>query len=203
MQIKQTLVASFVGLASLMAAPVARADIFNFSFNGAFVNGSGTFDASLDGSGLFYNVTNATGTITDSDPQSAVQGTSTITGIDFSSPIFTTSNRLYFPAGPNSDQGYSNTSSFLDTGGITVTATLGLTNLSINLFDLSDSYGLANSVDDPNGTGPSAPPINEAISTFAVAAVPEPSTWAMMILGFIGLGFVAYRRRKETALNVA
>jgi PEP-CTERM motif len=28
-----------------------------------------------------------------------------------------------------------------------------------------------------------------------VGAVPEPSTWAMMILGFCGLGFTAYRRR--------
>jgi PEP-CTERM motif len=27
-----------------------------------------------------------------------------------------------------------------------------------------------------------------------VSAVPEPSTWAMMILGFCGLGFMAYRR---------
>jgi len=37
----------------------------------------------------------------------------------------------------------------------------------------------------------------QAFDTVAatVAAVPEPSTWAMMILGFAGLGFVAYRRR--------
>jgi hypothetical protein len=32
------------------------------------------------------------------------------------------------------------------------------------------------------------------------AAVPEPSTWAMMILGFAGVGFMAYRRRAKTAL---
>jgi hypothetical protein len=29
------------------------------------------------------------------------------------------------------------------------------------------------------------------------AAVPEPSTWAMMILGFAGVGFLAYRRRGQ------
>jgi hypothetical protein len=29
------------------------------------------------------------------------------------------------------------------------------------------------------------------------AAVPEPSTWAMMILGFVGVGFLAYRRRGQ------
>ena len=29
------------------------------------------------------------------------------------------------------------------------------------------------------------------------AAVPEPSTWAMMILGFFGVGFMAYRRQSS------
>jgi hypothetical protein len=37
-----------------------------------------------------------------------------------------------------------------------------------------------------------------------VAAVPEPSTWAMMILGFVGIGFVVYRRKQNgSALSVA
>jgi hypothetical protein len=36
----------------------------------------------------------------------------------------------------------------------------------------------------------------------SVAAVPEPSTWAMMILGFAGVGYMTYRRRKQsTALS--
>lgn len=30
------------------------------------------------------------------------------------------------------------------------------------------------------------------------SAVPEPSTWAMMILGFAGVGFMAYRRRSSS-----
>lgn len=38
--------------------------------------------------------------------------------------------------------------------------------------------------------------------TDSVAAVPEPSTWAMMLLGFAGLGWVAYRR-KAAGLTVA
>ena len=33
--------------------------------------------------------------------------------------------------------------------------------------------------------------------TLSIAAVPEPSTWAMMILGFAGIGFMAYRRRGQ------
>ena len=30
-----------------------------------------------------------------------------------------------------------------------------------------------------------------------VSAVPEPSTWAMMLLGFAGVGFMAYRPRRK------
>jgi hypothetical protein len=29
-----------------------------------------------------------------------------------------------------------------------------------------------------------------------VSAIPEPSTWAMMILGFLGVGFMAFRRKQ-------
>jgi hypothetical protein len=35
---------------------------------------------------------------------------------------------------------------------------------------------------------------NESVQA-AVGGVPEPSTWAVMILGFAGVGFMAYRRR--------
>jgi PEP-CTERM motif len=39
--------------------------------------------------------------------------------------------------------------------------------------------------------------------TWAVTTVPEPSTWAMMLLGFAGIGFLAYRRNTKPALNAA
>jgi hypothetical protein len=32
----------------------------------------------------------------------------------------------------------------------------------------------------------------------SVAPVPEPATWAMMLLGFAGVGFVAYRRKRQS-----
>jgi hypothetical protein len=36
-----------------------------------------------------------------------------------------------------------------------------------------------------------------------VDAVPEPSTWAMLILGFMGLGYMAYRRNIKAGLSAA
>jgi hypothetical protein len=36
-----------------------------------------------------------------------------------------------------------------------------------------------------------------------VATIPEPSTWAMMIVGFAGLGFIARHRKSKTALIAA
>jgi hypothetical protein len=52
--------------------------------------------------------------------------------------------------------------------------------------------------------GNPAPTFNLAFSLGGdtVSAVPEPSTWAMMILGFAGIGFMGYRRRNR-ALRVA
>jgi hypothetical protein len=37
------------------------------------------------------------------------------------------------------------------------------------------------------------------VGTTLAPAVPEPSTWAMMILGFCGLGILAYRRKNTVA----
>jgi len=39
------------------------------------------------------------------------------------------------------------------------------------------------------------PDINDVLT---VTAIPEPSTWAMLILGFFGVGFMARRRRNQT-----
>ena len=58
----------------------------------------------------------------------------------------------------------------------------------------SGSFRGLGTVDQRNG-----PP---ARVSFNFAAVPEPGTWAMMLLGFAGIG-VAMRRRREPALRPA
>jgi hypothetical protein len=35
------------------------------------------------------------------------------------------------------------------------------------------------------------------VSEDSIPAVPEPSTWTMMILGFAGIGAMAYRRKQN------
>lgn len=42
-----------------------------------------------------------------------------------------------------------------------------------------------------------------AAGTFVMTAVPEPSTWAMMILGFFGVGFMAHRRKTQGSIRLA
>ncbi len=42
----------------------------------------------------------------------------------------------------------------------------------------------------------------ESFFLVPTSAIPEPSTWAMMILGFMGIGFLAYRRRGEGTLRI-
>jgi len=43
----------------------------------------------------------------------------------------------------------------------------------------------------------------QQFAAFDVSSVPEPSTWAMMILGFCGIGFMTYRRKLRLALMAA
>ena len=48
-----------------------------------------------------------------------------------------------------------------------------------------------------------AGPNGEMDGLFGSLAVPEPSTWAMLLIGFAGLGLAAMRRRRRTPLAAA
>jgi hypothetical protein len=42
-----------------------------------------------------------------------------------------------------------------------------------------------------------------AAVAFAPAAAPEPSTWAMMLVGFLGLGYFGHKARRGNVLQAA
>jgi hypothetical protein len=46
-------------------------------------------------------------------------------------------------------------------------------------------------------------PTNTLSFDFSIFVVPEPSTWAMLLLGFAGLGFVGYRRTRRAKPQAA
>ncbi|MBR0720704.1 PEP-CTERM sorting domain-containing protein [Bradyrhizobium manausense] len=52
-----------------------------------------------------------------------------------------------------------------------------------------------------NGVWGNGEPFLAALTTDTVGAVPEPSTWAMLLLGFCSLGFLAHRGRRRMALT--
>jgi hypothetical protein len=58
--------------------------------------------------------------------------------------------------------------------------------------DVVDSQGNTGNVGALSGH---PPPSN-------TGSVPEPSTWAMMILGFFGVGFMAYRRKSKSQMSL-
>ena len=76
----------------------------------------------------------------------------------------------------------------------------GITNTTDPGYMISFAPGQFGSV--AFGTGPSD--FEFAVvgpSTFSVAGVPEPSTWAMMVLGFAGLGYAAFRRSSRSNIS--
>lgn len=64
---------------------------------------------------------------------------------------------------------------------------------SINLYFSAQQYLLLDQHTDAN----------YLLTSVAVAAVPEASTWAMMTLGFCGLGFLAYCRKSKPVFMAA
>jgi hypothetical protein len=81
---------------------------------------------------------------------------------------------------------------------------------SVSLEDVNSQGGstfFAFNTSLPDSFLPPFDPTHDIIVVYgvftAVSAVPEPSTWAMMILGFCGVGFMAYRRKSKPAFRFA
>jgi PEP-CTERM motif len=86
-------------------------------------------------------------------------------------------------------------------GGTPVFYTPGATFVTQTLdFTASTSDGSIAFVQKLQGSNSLTALDNLSVSTVStVGGVPEPSTWAMLLLGFAGLGFAAYRRAGQQA----
>lgn len=171
----------------LSGSAVANATLYDWSFASADVSGSGTLTATPY-SGSTYVISGGTGTVIDS-----AYGSFAVTFATCATPgvgctfvnsdgagANTTYDNLLIPSNAIGSQ--------LDNAGVMlVPGPPGTPSLAINVFD-----GPSHEFYSYLGNG------NEDLSTpfnVTVAAVPEPATWAMMLIGFCGVGFLAYRRK--------
>jgi hypothetical protein len=166
---------------------------------GAFDNGSLSTLSGSTGSGVSVGIFNVnTGLLVAPSVFFNASGTYTQSGADAfqSVPSFILTPGEYSIVALN-DQNY-NQGYF---GGPNKYQTLNDLNGSItftgpSIFDSNSTLDLPGTTDGP--------PVNRYdAGTFMASAVPEPSTWAMMILGFAGIGFMAYRRKSKPALMAA
>jgi hypothetical protein len=197
MSLKRNVLSSAASAALMIAVfwvQDAKAAIYDFTFTGA--------DYSLTGqltTDTLNNVLSVTGNIIGTTPLTA--GTDgAITGLinDPGNNVPPMEGSYTAPSGHiwfyNDVLFPSGTGPFVDGSGILFS--FGDGNIG-NLYAEGDTYYL--SVDLPY----SLYVPGDALTGGITAAIPEPSTWAMMIFGFAGIGAIAYRRRNKTLLRAA
>jgi hypothetical protein len=174
-----------------LAAP-AQAETVNFNFEtsdftiGNGFEGTGTFSTTSD-DGNFSSATggvnNFTLNVTESFPATGY-GSSNLGVTDLIGPALAA-----LSAG--SPTGFSFTTMSFTPLGASDTVTI-----SVNFPGSTDSPAIA--ISSSEGYFTSSSSEAEYYTTLTISpAVPEPSTWAMMILGFCGVGFLAYRRKQN------
>ena len=114
---------------------------------------------------------------------------------------FLTYDNLFWPGGaPPTASDFDGAGGFLDIYGLMFSIGGGIV---VDLFDngVSPTTGA-----DYGGYGVGVANSDMALDYVAggvSASTPEPSTWAMMLLGFAGLGFAGYRTARKTAAAAA
>lgn len=211
----KTLLAAGLTVAALLSSPANAVEVtFTGYTNGCF--GAGCVPAAnpapssltLPGSGLTYtnstfDVTTAGGFVSigaaPGTPNNDNLGSFTLSGTPF---VYNGNNfnlLVSFTAPPG-----TNPSSALFTDSIIGTVTSNSNGgVFINFDNTPQHFTFAGGsfdffVNDLSVTAGESVAVTGTI-TAQIAAVPEPSTWAMMILGFAGVGFMAYRRRNNQA----
>ena len=138
----------------------------------------------------------------------------TSSGVATIKPSSGTLTTLTFtPVNPNLFDGFSTRGQFLATGTLTFTVTdnqgdpaqifnfnVAKKNADVGPFGIIAQLGSGEtiksvSIFDADGFKEAKQFTFDGVGV--TPSVPEPSTWAMMILGFCGVGFMAYRRKQN------
>jgi PEP-CTERM motif len=156
----------------------------------------------VDSSGVFhFNMSVSAGVTTYIDPEIA---TGYIYAIGAGNPDFAS---VTLPILPNQTDPYEiEWDGGLETAFVSGGQVFDFTGAGVSNFEV-------NGIDLANGLSPTNPTAFVTALTFEGAGmftgtmtpisvnIPEPSTWAMMLFGFVGLGFVGYRRAKKGLCN--
>ena len=194
MNMKLGLILTGAAALSIAFAASAQAKVFDFSFTGDNgVSGSGVFTTGAAGSP--FTVTNVSGTITDDQGVLAGAGPFLITGVTVANGYAANDNLLFVPAS-------GSPTAFVDFGGISF-------NTSNAALAVGPQFNLGGGGSNPSGTvlndsandpgGFPQPTFGSNNVSLSVTAVPEPATWAVMLVGFGGLGVAMRSRRKQAA----
>lgn len=182
-----TLAVSSLLLGAAMMSPASAATVVDL-ISGSFGSGVGDFSGQITLDVVAGQAISGSGEITFSSlgisNTPIVLITASTPGVE--TPI------IGFRANDGTDLLGANTNFPLDSTGLLFD--VGTTTPANGQFPLLNlASGPGNSVFDGvvNGTT-----FFDVLGTANISAVPEPSTWAMLILGFCGLGFMAYRRKQ-------
>ncbi len=177
---------------SLAAAMPAKAAVFDITFDSTNIDINAQVTATLDAGN--YDVTGITGTVLSNAVLSSITSLVTASNNPPTPPQTGISVDGLFQF---NDVIFTSPGYHFDSNGLLFTSN----GFEYNLFT-RDNVNMVLNTTDPNSGGTFQTDI--AATTAAISAVPEPSTWAMMILGFAGIGLMAYRRKRNgPALRLA
>jgi hypothetical protein len=176
--------ASILAGAAVLCAVAASAEakVYDFSFTGNGVSGSGVITTA--DSNAASAVTSVTGSVFDSF---VGPGAFSITGLS----AYAAADNILYPT----------TQPLVDFGGVSFTTdTGGEFNLGLGgggLYGLVLNSAVQNPVGYGNGGFDNPGSVNISMS---VTGVPEPATWAVMLLGFGGIGAAMRSARRRQAV---
>jgi hypothetical protein len=204
--------AALVGAALVMFSPAAKAYVISFDFTSADYTVVGTIDIAAHNVSP-VNITAINALVNGTDATTIVPNPTVTDPLIIGTPVVSADGLWLYD-----NVGYSG-NPHLDNAGLLFTAG----GYEYNIFEtdgspivpgsrpesVTDDYTIWRSVIGGTYDGTAEPgtliATDNSNGNGTSSAVPELSTWAMMLIGFASIGFVAYRRTKKgsTAITAA